>query len=138
MSGPVDRIAAQCLAVRLRRLNRQVSRIYDDALRPLGVKVSQLNILVAAAKTGEARPAEICRVLDLDASTLSRNLERMRRRGWIETLTDEYDARLQPFRATKDGLALIEQAYPAWREAQKLARKKLGPDAVEALVETGI
>ena len=134
MLSVADRIAAQCLAVRLRRLNRQVSRIYDDALRPLGIKVSQLNILVAATRMGEAKPSDVCRVLDLDASTLSRNLERMRRRGWIESLADEHDARLQPFRAAPAGLALLEQAYPAWREAQKAARKQMGAAAVEALM----
>ena len=41
-------------------LNRVVTNFYDDALRPLGLKVSQLNILVAAAKMGTARPAEVC------------------------------------------------------------------------------
>ena len=134
MANRVDRIAAECLAVRLRRLNRQVTRIYDNALRPFGAKVSQLNILVAAAKMGETRPADICGCLDLDASTLSRNLERMRRRGWIETLSDEHDARAQPFRVTDQGKGLIEETYPAWRDAQKAARKLLGADAADALL----
>ena len=49
-STTVDVIAKTCIAVRLRSLNRVVTNIYDAALRPLGLKISQLNILVVTAK----------------------------------------------------------------------------------------
>lgn len=122
-----DRIAGECLAVRLRTLNRAVTKLYDDALRPLGLKASQLNILVAAAKAGVARPLAICRALAMDASTLSRNVERMRARGWIDVVEGE-DARTQPFRLTDKGRRLLTRAVPAWERAQARARVVLGPD----------
>ena len=53
----IDTIAGACIAVRLRLLNRVVTNLYDDALRPLGLKMSQLNILVATARIGVARTA---------------------------------------------------------------------------------
>jgi hypothetical protein len=56
MQAMIDKIASECVAVRLRMLNRVITNIYDDALRPLELKVSQMNILVAAAKMGTARP----------------------------------------------------------------------------------
>ena len=55
-------------------LNRIVTNLYDDQLRSLGLKVSQMNILVATGKLGVARPAEVCRKLNLDVSTLRRNV----------------------------------------------------------------
>src|SRR3974390_2603197 len=113
----IDTIARTCVAVRLRLLNRVVSKLYDDALRPLGLKVSQLNILVVAAKLGLARPATVCDILQLDTSTLSRNVERMRSRGWLEVIPGE-DARTQPFRLTAKGKRLLERAVPAWAQAQ--------------------
>ncbi len=94
-----DVIARECLVVRLRMLNRVVTNIYDDALRPLGVKASQLNILVVTAKLGLARPADVCERLQLDISTLSRNAERMKAKGWLEVISDD-DGRAQPFRLT--------------------------------------
>ena len=127
-----DIIARECLAVRLRMLNRVVTNIYDDALRPLGVKVSQMNILVAAGTMGTARPAEVCETLHLDVSTLSRNVERMKARGWLEVIPDE-DGRAQPFRLTNEGRKLLEQAAPAWRKAQKQAKTLLGDGIVELL-----
>src|SRR5262245_53676910 len=57
----VDRIAGDCIAVRVRLINRVVTSVYDEALRPLGIRVSQGNVLVAVARKGEARPAEVCR-----------------------------------------------------------------------------
>ena len=112
-------ISKHCLAVRLRRMNRAVTAIYDDAIRPLGAKVSQLNILVVADRRGATTPTDVGRILHLEASTLSRNLERMRRRGWIESVPSAGDARLQPFRLTDSGRRLLSEAYPMWKDAQK-------------------
>jgi DNA-binding MarR family transcriptional regulator len=128
----IDTIARTCIAVRLRLLNRVVTNLYDEALRPLGLKVSQLNILVVTAKLGVARPARVCEILQLDVSTLSRNVERMRAHGWLEVVPDE-DARAQPFRLTARGERLIERAVPAWEEAQRRAGELLGGEGIALL-----
>src|SRR5438552_12077524 len=132
IKSSVDTIAETCIAVRLRRLNRVVTNLYDDALRPLNLKASQLNILVVVAKLGLARPAQVCDFLQLDTSTLSRNVERMRARGWLEVVPDE-DARAQPFRLTPQGKRLVEKAFPAWEEAQRRASELLGDEGIALL-----
>ena len=58
-----ERMAGGCLAVRVRTLNRVVTALYDDALRPLGPRVGQWNLLVAIARMGTARPGDLCRIL---------------------------------------------------------------------------
>jgi DNA-binding MarR family transcriptional regulator len=128
----IDTIAGECIAVRMRMLNRVVTNIYDDALRPQGLKVSQMNILVAAGRMGTARPADVCERLHLDVSTLSRNVERMKARGWLEVIPDE-DGRAQPFRLTNEGRKLLEQAAPAWKKAQRQAKSLLGDGIVDLL-----
>ena len=128
----IDAIAGECIAVRLRMINRVVTNIYDDALRPLGIKVSQMNILVAAGKMGLARPADVCEHLQLDVSTLSRNVERMKAKGWLEVVADE-DGRAQPFRLTSQGSRLLEKATPAWKQAQDKAKELLGEDVIDLL-----
>lgn len=132
MDVQVDKIAKTCIAVRLRLLNRVITGIYDSALRDLGVKISQLNILVVAAKLGIARPAQVCEILQLDTSTLSRNVERMKAKGWLRVVPDE-DARAQPFELTAQGRKLLERAIPAWEEAQKVASELLGESGLEVL-----
>ena len=127
-----DVIARECLVVRLRLVNRVVTNIYDEALRPLGVKASQLNIMVVTAKLGLARPADVCERLQLDTSTLSRNVERMMAKGWFEVVADD-DGRTQPFRLTAKGRRLLERALPAWEKAQKKVKELIGADAVAAI-----
>src|SRR5438046_993066 len=128
----IDKVAKECVAVRLRMLNRVITNIYDDALRPLDLKVSQMNILVVAAKMGTARPLAVCEHLHLDVSTLSRNVERMKTRGWLKVVPDE-DGRSQPFRLTPQGRKLLESAVPVWSEAQRRVKKVLGGEFVEQL-----
>jgi DNA-binding MarR family transcriptional regulator len=132
MQAMIDQVANECVAVRLRMLNRVVTNIYDDVLRPLDLKVSQMNILVAAATMGTARPIDVCAHLHLDVSTLSRNVERMKARGWLEVVPDE-DGRAQPFRLTPQGRTLLEQAVQAWSKAQQQVKKVLGDEFVEQL-----
>jgi DNA-binding MarR family transcriptional regulator len=131
-NSSIDTIAKTCIAVRLRLLNRVVTNFYDEALRSLGLKVSQLNILIVTAKLGLARPAQVCDLLQLDTSTLSRNVERMRAHGWLEIVPNE-DARTQPFRLTPQGKRLIEKSIPAWEEAQRQSEKLLGEEGIALL-----
>ena len=128
----IETIAACCIAGRLRLLNRVVTKLYDDALRPLGLKASQLNILIVTAKLGLARPGQVCEILQLDASTLSRNVKPLQAHGWLEVVPDE-DARAQPFRLTPQGKRLIEKAVPAWEEAQRRASELLGNEGISLL-----
>jgi DNA-binding MarR family transcriptional regulator len=132
MTSTIDTIAKTCVAVRLRLLNRVVTNFYDEALRPLGLKVSQLNILIVTAKLGLARPAQVCEILQLDTSTLSRNIKPLQAHGWLEVVPEE-DARAQPFRLTTHGQRLIEKAVPAWQEAQRQAKELLGDEGIALL-----
>ena len=128
----IDTMAKTCIAGRLRLLNRVVTNIYDDALRPLGLKISQGNILILTGKMGVASPVQVCEYLQLDISTLSRNVELMRKNGWLEEVPGE-DARSHPFRLTAEGKRLIEKAIPAWEKAQAEAMALLGDDFVSLL-----
>jgi DNA-binding MarR family transcriptional regulator len=128
----IDTISKTCIAVRLRLLNRVITKFYDDALRPLGLKVSQLNILIVTARLGLARPAQVCEILQLDVSTLSRNVKPLQAHGWLEVVPEE-DARSQPFRLTAEGKRLIEKAIPAWEKAQQQATELLGSEGIALL-----
>jgi DNA-binding MarR family transcriptional regulator len=136
MTDKTKRLAAEavggCIATRLRLATRVVTKIYDDALRPFGLTVAQMTLLALAADRGVIRQAEVGAQLQLDDSTLSRNLERMRANGWVEEVT-EADARVHTHRLTESGKVLLERAMPAWRMAQRRAHQLLGESGVKAL-----
>ena len=126
-------IGRQCLAGRVRRLSRVITRIYDEALRPLGLNVSQLSVLVTIAARGSTQ-AQLCRELELEQSSLSRNLALVKRRGWVESERGR-DARCVELRLTKAGSALLSRALPQWRKAQRNASRVLGRDGAELLAK---
>jgi DNA-binding MarR family transcriptional regulator len=112
--------------------NRVITKVYDDALRPFGLKVTQLSMLVVAEDRGLIRQTEVGAELRLDDSTLCRNLERMRENGWLEAVSGG-DARVHSYCLTEAGRALLDKAIPAWRSAQEEAQRLLGDAGVQAL-----
>jgi DNA-binding MarR family transcriptional regulator len=116
-------IASDCLASRVRRLERVVSRIYDGALRGTGVTGPQLSMMVAVELAGPTTAAFVAKRLDLEKSTVSRNLARLAAAGLIES-----DGGL---RITPRGAATIRECHPLWRQAQQQLRAALEPGALK-------
>jgi DNA-binding MarR family transcriptional regulator len=136
VDGAADIIATDCLAVRVRLLSRTITAIYDDALRPLGLTAGQLNVLVIIAKRGPIAPGEIARRLNMEKSTVSRNLARMRDNGWIAVTAGE-SGHKQRVTLNRRGKALLERALPAWEEAQTQARAVLGQRGADSIRSIG-
>jgi DNA-binding MarR family transcriptional regulator len=118
MNDAAREIARDCLALRARHLERTLSRIYDRALRDVGVTGSQLGMLVAIALMSQPTAAALGQQLDLEKSTVSRNLARLDAAGLV-------DAR-DGLRVTTRGAATIRSGHRAWRKAQRQARAQLG------------
>ncbi len=119
--------------MRVRRLSRTVTRIFDDALRPHGMSTAQLNMLVAITRAGPLRPSELGRALDLEKSTVSRNLERMLSHRWIRT-TPEPEGNGYRLEVQPGGRALLERALPSWAKAQEQARSLAGETLASAVL----
>jgi DNA-binding MarR family transcriptional regulator len=129
----VEMIAEQCIAGWLRKLNRVLTRLYNQALRPYGLTVSQMNTLVAIACLGEPKQHEVCQRLYLEKSTLSRDVTRMRRQGWLDAMPGE-DGRTTLLRLTPAGRRLVEHATPAWQQAQEQVMALIGEREASTLL----
>jgi DNA-binding MarR family transcriptional regulator len=132
MTEETRRMGRECIGYRVRMLNRMVTAIYDDALSEAGLKTSQFNLLVAVTNLEESRPAELAKILEMDESTVSRNVERMCARGWLR-LEPNNDRRSHLIKVTDKGLAVIHNGFPAWQKAQDEVSRRLGADSVAAL-----
>jgi DNA-binding MarR family transcriptional regulator len=117
-----SKIAAECLAGRSRVLSRALTGISDRALAPLGLNTSQFNLLVVISL--EDRPAQICRGLQIEESTLSRNVERMQRRGWVESVPT--DRRSHLLKITAKGRRQLERAYQLGRPHRERSNNDSG------------
>ncbi len=132
LKSTVDTIASECLAVRIRLLNRTMTNIFDEALRPLGVKVSQLNVLMVVAKRGPSSPGDVARRLNMEKSTLSRNVDRMRTRGWLNVSPGD-SGRKQVLELGPPGRKLIEKSLPLWKKAQAQTEAMLGQQGARSI-----
>jgi DNA-binding MarR family transcriptional regulator len=121
---------------RWRITNRVLAAVYDDELRPFGLKSSQLSLLVAVTKAGPVRRIDLGRLQSLDPSTLTRNLAVMLKRGWIEEVPDNGDQRGAPLQTTATGRKLLERIAPAWHRAQARAKKMLGSHGLDLVFST--
>ena len=121
-----ERLAGECIAFRVRVLNRVVTNLYDAVLKPFGITVNQTTILAMLTLAGKVTPGEIGRELVMEKSTVSRNLERMRKNGWIETTE-------RGIRVTVAGKELFTALHPAWEQAQVEAEALLGEAGIGAI-----
>ena len=125
-------IGRDCLAVRVRLLNRAITRIYDAALRPHRLTIAQLNLLTSIANREPAPAGEVAQILSMEISTLSRNARRLRDEGLIEIEHAEHgNGRMLTL--TSAGAEKLAGVRPAWRTAQRQAQELLGDDAANSI-----
>lgn len=124
--------AQSCIALRVRRMSRIITRLYDDALRSLGVTASQFTLLTQLANQDGITAVEIGYSLDIEKSTLSRNLKRLLVLEMI-VMDPPAGRRGRGLHLTDKGRETVRLAYPVWREAQERAEQAMGSGCRETL-----
>ena len=114
-----------CLCANLRRAARALTQVYEEALRPVGLRGPQFTILQTLSLAGEITQGRMAQILAMDSTTLTRTLAIMERQGWIARREGE-DRREWRIQLSKAGKAKFGRALPRWEKAQTLVRKKLG------------
>src|SRR6266542_594237 len=118
MSTAHDKPAATpCLCNALRQASRAVSRLYDEELRGVGLRTTQYSLLRVLARAGEVRQGDLSELASLDETTLTRNLRRLVKAGWIAVRRGD-DRREKLVTITKAGTAKLAEARPAWEREE--------------------
>ena len=127
-------VASQCIAYRLRILHRVVTGIYQDSLRSEGIdmRVSQMNILTLILQAGPITPSNLCMKMRLDASTASRNIDRLIAKNWVRTKAGQ-DERSHQLFVTTNGKRTLKKALIAWQKAQDQTESILGKDGIATI-----
>jgi len=107
---------------------RAVTQLYDDFLRPSGLRVTQYSILAAVARLGEARVGQLSDALAIDQTTLTRSIRLLERDGILARVPDP-DRRVKTMRLTAKGRRVRETARPLWARAQARVLDELGTRA---------
>lgn len=104
-----------CLAARRRA--REITRHYDEKLRPHGLQSTQFSILAVLGVNGPTPLGELADILGLERTSLTRSADRLEDEEWVTDGKSE-DARVRLLKLTATGREKVESAYPAWKEAQ--------------------
>jgi DNA-binding MarR family transcriptional regulator len=124
-----------CMCGSFRRTSRALTQLYENALRPLGLRATQFTILQALSLAGEVTQSQLGKILAMDSTTLTRTLQIMDREGWIAERRGE-DRRERRLRLAKAGETQFNRALPAWEKVQSRLRHQLGEQAWKNLLDT--
>lgn len=119
---------SRCVCNTLRMVTRAVTQLYDDALRPSGLRVTQFSILATIARRDEANLKQLEEALAIDQTTLTRSLNLLERDGLIERASHP-DRRIKAMRLTAKGRRALEIARPLWAQAQQKVLREIGTKA---------
>jgi DNA-binding MarR family transcriptional regulator len=126
--------ALPCMCGSFRRTSRALTQLYENALRPLGLRATQFTILQALSLAGEVTQSQLGEMLAMDSTTLTRTLRVMAREGWIADRRGD-DRRERRLRLAKAGEAQFKRALPAWEKVQSRLRRQMGEAAWRSLLE---
>lgn len=118
-----------CSSFKLRRLSRRVSQFFDVEVSSAGMKTTQYSLLSNIIKLGPVRPGQLAALMEMEASTLTRNLQPLVAQGWI-TVTAGDDGRSRQVQVTPAGEAQHTDARKAWRRAQQAFNARMGVERV--------
>ncbi len=122
-----------CIADKFRLLNRIITKLYDDALRTIGLTITQMNKLIVAAQNREASPHQVGDWLHMEKSTLSSNVRRLKQNGWL-TIQPAETGRTHTLKLTPKGSRILQKGLPLWESAQREAQAILGKTGIEEIM----
>jgi DNA-binding MarR family transcriptional regulator len=117
----------RCLCTGLRQAALAATQIYDEALAPSGLKITMFRLLRRISEAGQPTISELARIVDLDRSTLGRNLKVLERLGLVQ-LAGGQDERSKVVSLTAKGRTKFEKALPLWAQAQRSMQSRLGDE----------
>ena len=121
----ISNVTLPCMCASFRRASRALTQVYDEALRPLGLRVTQFTILQALALTSEISQGELGHLLAMDSTTLTRTLRLMQAQGWIKERPGR-DRRERWLRLSPAGQKQLAQATGPWEALQSRLRTRFG------------
>ncbi|MGK2742089.1 MarR family winged helix-turn-helix transcriptional regulator [Tepidicaulis sp. LMO-SS28] len=120
-------VRASCACVRARMAARKLTRAYDKALKPVGLKITQFTLLIAISEGRAKSLSTLADFLALERTTLLRNLKLLEEAGLIES-EPTGEGRALSLKLTKEGRKKLKAALPYWHDAQSKIEAGLGKD----------
>jgi DNA-binding MarR family transcriptional regulator len=132
-SPDIQAAVRSCTCFNLRKAARAVTHLYDEVLRPSGLRATQFSLLMLIRGLGPVRITELAEKAVMDRTTLKRNVELLEREGLVRIEAGE-DARVRQIRVTPAAEARLKEAQPLWQRAQAHVTRELGQGRADRLL----
>jgi DNA-binding MarR family transcriptional regulator len=117
----VDFVACrQCVCTAARRRSRDLTRMFERAMRGSGLHVTQFTLLATLTQTGPVPTTRLADFQGLERTTLTRNLGPLLRDGFVR-IDEGEDRRIRRVAITPAGEEAARRAFPFWKKAQDAA-----------------
>ncbi len=126
-------IGRTCACFKVRKAARAITKLYEEVLRPSGLRATQFSLLMATRVMGPVTVLNLAQVTVMDRTTLTRNLQILEKRGLI-TIKPGEDRREREINLTAVGMEVLTKVIPLWEEAQERVRKGLGEERLQNLL----
>lgn len=131
--GDARAVTGDCLATNARLAARRITRYFEARMRACDLSIAQFGLMARIAAARDDTIGALADEMDLDPSTLSRNLRGLERAGLIEIAIVEKDLRKRALWLTETGARRLEAAIPLWRAAQAELSTSVDPGAMRDL-----
>lgn len=108
-----------CYCTQFRRASNALTKVYDAALKPVGLRITQFSLLRSLGRLGEATSTQVGVELSLDRTTISRTVKALIDAGWVDSREAPGDKRERLLRLNAAGQRMIAKALPYFTAAQK-------------------
>ncbi|CAN7432055.1 MarR family transcriptional regulator [Bosea sp. LjRoot9] len=127
-------MSIDCYCTVLRSATRRMAAFYDEAMAPLGINIAQFSLLRSIARLEPVILTELGRRMELDRSTIGRNVRVLERMGLVK-LGSGKDRREATVTLTEAGRRVLQEAAPLWETAQAALEARMGVKATQELRE---
>ncbi|SFN04334.1 MarR family winged helix-turn-helix transcriptional regulator [Thermodesulforhabdus norvegica] len=131
----IEEIGKRCVCYNVKKVARHITRYYDEALRPSGLRATQYAILMATKAREPISLSELSRITMTDRTTLTRNLSVLQRKGFVVVRHGADDRRQRFVEITEKGREVLLKAIPLWEAAQSRIEKQLGEGRIKRLLD---
>jgi len=125
-----------CVCKNLRMTTRITTQYFDQVFQTVGIPVAQFSLLADIAFRENVTISELAQVLLMDQTTVTRNIEILRKKGYVNVRTDDNDSRRKCISISESGLRTLDDAIPLWNNVQSLIEQEIGAEKFEEFLKT--
>ncbi|WHY95454.1 MarR family winged helix-turn-helix transcriptional regulator [Peribacillus simplex] len=125
-----------CVGSNLRKTSRVITQLYDKFLHSTGLKITQYSMLVNIVRQKSISISKLGEIMLLDQTTATRNMNNLKKNGFVNITKDNYDSRVKIITITDLGIKKLEEAHPIWLQLQERVINDIGKEQYKRFLET--